>query len=304
MAAIPIFMKTASFLKPQHLVPIRNLNLRAKLIVEGMIAGLHKSPFHGFSSEFLEYRHYLPGEAASKIDWRKFAKTDRTMVKLFEDETNLYAHILIDKSASMGFASANRMSKFEYACTLGASCAWILIRQRDAVGVASFDEDISLFLPPKSTNTQLKNIIGSLDNLKPAATTNFGKALDMMARGLRKRGLCVVISDLFDDPQNIIHGLRHLRFKKQDIIVIWLLDPFEQQIDKSVTYHFHDLETGKTVALDGKTASSFYLNGLNEHRNAVKRACRELQIDLESVSTDEPFQKALLRILKKRSRLF
>ncbi|MDO5576653.1 MAG: DUF58 domain-containing protein [Fibrobacter sp.] len=297
-------MKTASFLKPQHLVPIRNLNLRAKLIVEGMIAGLHKSPFHGFSSEFLEYRHYLPGEAASKIDWRKFAKTDRTMVRLFEDETNLFAHILIDKSASMGFASENQMSKFEYACTLAASCAWILIRQRDAVGVASFDEDISLFLPPKSTNTQLKNIIGSLDMLNPGAVTNFGNALDMMARGLKKRGLCVVISDLFDDPENIIRGLRHLRFKKQDIIVIWLLDPFECRIDKNVTYNFHDLETGKDVSLDGTTASKFYLSGLNEHRSAVQMACRELQIDLEQVSTDEPFYMALMRILKKRSKLF
>lgn len=297
-------MKTAAFLKPQHLAPIRNLNLRAKLIVEGMIAGLHKSPFHGFSSEFLEYRQYLSGEAASKIDWRKFAKTDRTVVRLFEDETNLFAHILIDKSASMAFASEKRMSKFEYACTLSASLAWILIRQRDAVGIASFDEDISLFLPPKSTNTQLKNIIGSLDNIKAASSTNFGKALDMLARGLRKRGLCVVISDLFDDPENIIHGLRHLRFKKQDIIVIWLLDPFEQKIDKNVTYHFHDMENGKTVALDGITASRFYSKGLNEHRNAVKRACRELQIDLELISTDEPFQKALLRILKKRGRLF
>ncbi|HON11159.1 MAG TPA: DUF58 domain-containing protein, partial [Chitinispirillaceae bacterium] len=174
-------MKTAALVNPKYLIPL-NLNLRAKMIVEGTIAGLHKSPYHGFSAEFLEYRPYLEGESTRRIDWRKFAKTDRTVVKLFEDETNLFAHILVDKSASMAFSSSGNMTKFEYARTLAASLAMLLVNQRDAVGLAVFDEQIGTFLPPRSTNIQLRNIINSLNSIQPGAATLCGKAVDTLAR--------------------------------------------------------------------------------------------------------------------------
>jgi len=297
-------MKTATFLKPEHLAPIHNLQLRARLIVEGMIAGLHKSPYHGFSAEFLEYRSYLPGESIKKIDWRKFAKSDKTVVRLFEDETNLFAYVLIDKSASMGFRSENHMTKFDYAKTLAASIAWVLVRQRDAVGLACFDEKIDTIIPPSSTNRQLKAIIGALDATSTGARTQCGMAINGVAQMLRKRGMCIILSDLFDDPDRIIRSLRHLRFKRQDVIVLWVLDPLERHFSKLGSLKLIDLESGNSLRIDAKTASEYFQNGLAGHKEEIERACRELHIDIETVYTDEPFQRALLRVLEKRKRLF
>lgn len=296
-------MNLSTLLKPEQLAPL-NLNLRAKLIVEGMIAGLHKSPYHGFSAEFLEYRSYLQGEAARKIDWRKFAKTEKTVVRLFEDETNLFAHILLDKSASMGFSSGKNMSRFEYARTLAASLSWILINQRDAVGLVSFDDQIGSYLPPRSTKVQLKNIISVLSKIEPGAQTKCGSAVETLAQGISKRGLCVIISDFFDDSKEIVRALKHLRFKRQDVIIFWVLDPFELNFSSSSAYKMQDLETGKTLLLDGKTASEFFSSGLQSHKQTIESACKEMQIDMNLICTDEPFEKALFRVIEKRKHLF
>lgn len=297
-------MATTTFLKPEHFAPIRNLSLRAKLIVEGMIAGMHKSPYHGFSAEFLEYRSYYNGESTRRIDWRKFAKTDRTVVRLFEDETNLQAHLLIDKSASMSFASPGNLTKYDYARTLAASLAWILVRQRDAVGLTMFDETVTGYIPPHSTNRQLKLILSMLDRTSTSLATKCGAAIDATALSIRKRGLCIIISDLFDEPDAIIRGFRHLRFKKQDILVLRILDPFELTFTSASALQLRDLETGETMHLDSRTASAYFAEGLNQHHHALQRACRELSIDIELLSTNEPFQKALLRVLEKRRRMF
>jgi uncharacterized protein (DUF58 family) len=293
-----------SFLKPEHLAPIRNLTLRTKAIVEGTIAGLHKSPYHGFSAQFLEYRQYLPGEAARRIDWRKYAKTGRSVVRLYEDETNLFAWLLLDKSASMSFSSGAGMSKYEYGRTLAASLAWILIRQRDAVGLYAFDSGQTLLVPPRSTNSQLTALLSRLSNLEPGGATDCGNAMERLAVSLSKRGLCIVISDLFDDPQAIIRGLRHLRFKRQDVMVVWVLDPLESEFLNAGTLDVRDLESGGRVAVDGLTASEFFSSGILRHRAALEEACRSLKIGFERVVTNEPFQKALLRIVQKRRRMF
>jgi len=295
---------SASFLRPEQLTPIRNLNLRAKIIVEGLIAGLHRSPYHGFSAEFLEHRPYFQGESIRNIDWRKYARSDRTVVRLFEDETNLYARILFDKSASMSFSSQGAVSKFDYARTLAASLAWIFIRQRDAVGLVTFDKSVDTSMPPRSTNVQLKNIISCLEASTPSHTTRCGAAIDEAARSIHKRGLCVLISDLFDDAASIIQGLRHLRFKRQDTIVIWLLDPMEREFGRDALLEVRDVESGEKVFLDGETAGEYYRRGMERHRAEIENACKELTIDCETVITDEPFHRALLRILEKRRRLF
>jgi uncharacterized protein (DUF58 family) len=297
-------MSTIAFLKPEHLAPIRSLNLRARLIVEGMIAGLHKSPYHGFSAEFFEYRPYQNGESARLIDWRKYAKTDRSFVRLFEDETNLYAHILIDKSASMGFYSRKRMSKFDYARTLAASITWILIRQRDAVSLAAFDEEVSTYLPPRSTNIQLKHVLAALDGLHHGARTRCGHSLGLLAHGIRRRGLTIVISDFFDEPENILQGLRHLRFKRQDILLLWIMDPQETRFSERKTYQLQDMETGRMLHLDGRTASRYLSEGLDRHRRIIEHGCRELQADFFQITTDEPFVHALMRVLQSRRRLY
>jgi uncharacterized protein (DUF58 family) len=296
--------KEITFLKPEHLAPIRSLTLRTKAIVEGTIAGLHKSPYHGFSAQFLEYRPYLPGEAAKRIDWRKYAKTGRSVVRLFEDETNLFAWLVLDRSASMRFRSTSAMSKFEYARTLAASLAWILIRQRDAVGLYAFDRRESLMVPPRSTNMQLKTILGSLEGLEPAGETDCGLSLSRLAQVIHKRGLCIVISDLLDEPQAIIKALRHLKFKKQDVMVLWVLDPFETGFVAAGELDIRDLETAAALAVDGLTASEHFMNGIARHGKEIEDACRLLRIDFERVATGEPFTKALLRILNKRRRLF
>ncbi|MBN2038332.1 MAG: DUF58 domain-containing protein [Chitinispirillaceae bacterium] len=297
-------MKTATLIRPEHLVAIRNLSLCARLIVEGMIAGQHKSPFHGFSVEFLEYRAYLPGESTKAIDWRKYARTDRAVVKLFEDETNLRAWLMLDTSGSMGFSSRKApLSKLEYAKALVASLAWILVRQRDATGLAVFDEEISALLPPRSTNVQLKAMLAALDTLEPGGRTRCGNAIDTLADRIRKRGLCVLVSDLFDDPQRIIHGLRHLRFKGQDVIVLWIMDPLERSGFDRAPLKLRDLETGERLSVDGETASRFLREGVAEQYRILEEACRELAVDLDIVTTDEPFQKALFRIMEKRKRV-
>jgi uncharacterized protein (DUF58 family) len=296
--------KNISFLNPEHLAPIRSLTLRAKGIVEGAIAGMHKSPYHGFSAEFLEYRPYRTGESAGRIDWRKYAKTDRSLVRLYEDETNLFAVILLDKSGSMKFRHGSAMTKYDYARTLAASLAWILVRQRDAVGLFAFDSAESLFIPPRSTNVQLSTILSRLDSLEPSGETRCGASIERLAQTLHKRGLCIVMSDLFDEPAEIIRGLRHLRFKRQDVMVVRILDPLEVSFVNTGSCNVVDLETGETILLDGRTAAEYFKNGMAEHRRLIEEACRGLRVDCETVVTDEPFVKALVRILQKRRRLF
>ncbi len=296
--------KQVTFLKPEHLIPIRSLALRAKCIVEGLISGHHKSPYHGFSSEFLEYRYYQQGESTQYIDWRKYARTDKSIVRLFEDETNLYARILLDKSASMQFQSEKNVSKFDYARTLAASLAWILIRQRDSVGLTLFDDTITASMPPRSTNIQLKNLLSQLERAVPGHSTNCAAAIDTIAHIIKKRGLCILISDLFDNPESIINSLRHLRFKRQDVIVIWILDPMELNFKKDARLKISDVETKEELILDGETAGYFYQTGFRRHRQKIENACRELSIDCNVLSTDEPFLKALIHILEKRRKLF
>lgn len=294
---------SAAFLKPEHLIPIRNLTLRAKLIVEGFIAGLHKSPYHGFSVEFREYRPYLPGESIRQIDWRKYAQTDRPLVRLFDDETNLRAHILFDKSASMGYSSQGAITKLAYAQTLAASLAWILIRQRDAVGLVSFDTSVDQFLPPHSTNLQLKTILSLLQETIPGAETSCGKVLDEVARTFSKRGLCIVISDFIDDIDAIARGLRHLRFKRQEVVLINVLDPMEMDFADTGQLHLRDMETGRQIRLDARMASHFFHNAMEEHRAALERICRDLRIELHTITTDQPMAHALLCAMEKRKRL-
>ncbi|MBN1761343.1 MAG: DUF58 domain-containing protein [Chitinispirillaceae bacterium] len=296
-------MNETFFLSPEHLAPVRRLQLRARLIVEGMIAGLHRSPYHGFSAEFSEYRPYQTGESTRMIDWRKYAKTDRSYVRLYEDETNLIAHLLVDKSASMGFSSGKQMTKFDYARTLAASIAWILIRQRDAVALAVFDENVDTYLPPRSTNTQLKNILTTLDGIEPGARTCCGASINRLAHGIKRRGLTVVLSDLYDDPEGIVKGLRHLRFKRQDVLLLWVRDPRERNFTGDSTLRLQDLETGETLLLDGRTAAEYLRDGVANHHKVIERACRELGVDFAVIETDEPFVHALMRVLQTRRRL-
>jgi uncharacterized protein (DUF58 family) len=294
---------SAAFLNPEHLTPIRNLSVRARIIVEGLIAGLHQSPYHGFSAEFKEYRPYRTGEDVRRIDWRAFGRSDRAMIRLFADETNLYSRIFFDKSASMAFSAGGRQSKFDYARTLAASLAWILIRQRDAVGLITFDNAVNTVLPPRSTNTALKNILSALSIAVPGKPTACGTAIDAGAATVRRRGLSIVISDFLDDPAAIIRGLRHLRFKRQDVMIIKVYDPQEVNMTLHGPLAIRDLESGIEIHITGSVAADWHDKGFSSHQAILDDACRELGIDSSVVTTDEPFARALMRILEKRRQL-
>lgn len=295
---------STTFLKPEHLSPLSGLSLRAKHIVEGLIAGMHRSPYHGFSSEFLEFRPYREGEPASKIDWRKYAKTEKNFVRLFEDETNLYAHILLDKSASMKFTSGKYWSKFEFARTLAAAISWIFIRQRDAVGLALFAEHVENMIKPGSTNIKLKEIISILENAEPSDTTNCSPAINRVASTLKKRGLTVIISDLMDDADEIIKSLKHLKFNGQDILLIRILDPLEMNFISKNDLDIVDLETATHLKLDAGSARESFIEGFNDHQKIIDKGCRELTIDYITLSTESPFAEALLKVVEKRNRKF
>jgi len=296
--------RNITFLKPEHVAPILGLNLRARTIVEGIIAGIHKSPYHGFSAQFLEYKHYYPGESTRYIDWRKYAKINKLMVKQFEDESNLFAWILLDKSASMNFNSQSYMSKYEYAKTLAASLSWILIRQRDPVGLFLFDKKENLIIPPKSTNVQLKTILITLEKSFASLETNCGESISQFSKNIKKRGLCIIISDFFDDVESISKGLRFLKYKKQDIIAIRILDPLENDFNKSGIISLKDMEISKKVVLDGITATEYFNKGIKEHSKKLKDSCNLFGIDFYDIVTDESFAKAILKVLKKRRRMF
>jgi uncharacterized protein (DUF58 family) len=295
---------TLTLLKPEQFARIRTLHLWARLIVEGTNVGVHRSPYHGFSAEFLEYRAYQPGESTRLIDWRKYAKSDETVVRLFEDETNLRAHIMLDTSGSMAFASPGVVSKHTYASVLCAAIAWILVRQRDAVGFGAFGEHSRVLLTPRSTSVHLRTIINHLDTLAAGGAAACGSAIDTLARHVHRRGLCIVVSDLLDDPAAIARGLRHLRFKRQDVLILWVRDPMERAFTHSSLLHLRDLETGRRLALDPAVAAAHYAKGIAEHKQALERICRDLRVDLTEVGTDEPVEKALSRVVQKRRRLY
>jgi len=295
---------TLTFLRPEDLARIRNLHLAARLIVEGMHAGIHRSPYHGFSAEFSEFRPYHPGESARLIDWRKYAKSDATVVRLFEDETNLFAHLLLDTSASMRFCSGRHPAKFEYARLLCASLAWLLLRQRDAVGFAAFDERLRHYVAPRSAGVQLRAIIGRVDAAEPSGATSCAAAIEGLAVHLRRRGMTVLVSDLLDDAAAVERGLRHLRFKRQDVLLLWVRDPLERRFQGDGGLRLRDLESGETMSLDAAVAGRFWNEGMQEHCRAIEAMCRDLRVDLVHVFTDEPFQKVLSEVLRKRQRLF
>jgi uncharacterized protein (DUF58 family) len=247
----------------------------------------------------------MANEPARSIDWRMYAKTDRPMVRLHKDETNLSATILLDKSGSMAFRHSSVLSKHEYARTLAASLAWILIRQRDAVGLFTFDNNSRLHIAPKSTNVQLNTLLTKLDETEPAGETQCGASIESLAQTLSRRGLCVVISDFLDDPASILHGLRHLRFKRQDVMLLRVLDPLEESFSRGLGLcDMRDMESGKTMRMDGHTAREFFTKGMADHRRIIEEACRSLGITCDMILTTEPFAKALMRILEKRRRLF
>ena len=248
--------KTNHVLSPEIISRLNNLSLKARYIVEGFMVGLHKSPYHGFSVEFSEHRAYGAGDEIRHIDWKLWGKTDRYFVKQYEEETNLHSYIILDTSRSMEYKSGN-VSKLEYGNYLAAALSYLMINQQDGVGLVLFDNKIQKFLPPRSKPSQINAILTHLDNVGPGEDTDVGIVLHEMAERIKKRGLVILISDLLDDPDTIISGLKHFRHNKQEMIVFHIMDRKELKFNFSdlpwfcgyLFPRFHILEPGTIIKI-------------------------------------------------------
>jgi uncharacterized protein (DUF58 family) len=290
-----------SFIDPQTLMRIKNLQLRARTVVEGFFAGIHRSPYHGFSVEFSEYRAYTPGDEPRYLDWKLFARTDRYCVKRFEDETNLMCYLVVDMSRSMGFGSST-YTKTEYARTLAASLAYFLFTQRDAVGLLTFDAAIADYLPPRHRPGHLRRLIGLLDRQTAGRSTDIARPLQQIAESVRKRGLVVLISDLLAPVDVLRPKLGYLRSRGHEVLVLRVLDAAEVDFTFATPGMFYDLESGRNLYIDPQTARAEYQRRFNEHSAELKQVCVDLGIDLSQLTIDRPLELALFDLLQARLR--
>lgn len=288
------YVDTAAILK------LKNLELRARLIVEGFMSGLHRSPYHGFSVEFTDYREYSPGDDLRHLDWKLLARRDRKYIKRFEDETNLRCNLLVDLSRSMSFGSGS-VEKSEYAKTIAASLAWFLFRQRDAVGLITFDEAIDEVIPARFRPGHLRHLLGALERSTGGSETNIGRPLEQVAATIQKRGLIVLISDFLVPVDSITKPLSYLRAIGHDVVLLRVLDPDEVDFSFKQASMFIDLETGREIYVDPGSVAKDYQKRFNEHRTELKTFCDENGIDFYEAMTSDPVQKSLFNFLQARA---
>jgi len=290
------------FLDPAIIARLGTMELKARTVVEGFLSGLHRSPYKGFSVEFAEYRQYLPGDDLASLDWKVYARTDRHYVKKFEEETNLECHLLLDVSASMAYRGTAPMSKLEYGSVLAASLAFLMNRQRDATGLMAFDDHIVVRTPASARPGHLHALLLALDRLQPGKQSNVGRPLHQLAEALAKRSMVVLISDLLDDPAPIIKGLRHLRFRGNDVVVFQVLDPNELTFPFKGGSRFRDLESAEEVTAEPATVRAAYLEALAGLTLQYDRELRGAGIDYVQLDTSQPLDFALLAYLSARAR--
>lgn len=297
------------YLQPDVVSKLANIELLARLVVEGFITGLHKSPYHGFSVEFAEHRQYMPGDEIRRVDWRVYGKTDRFYVKQFEEETNLKSYIVIDTSASMRFASevdkkgTKQISKIVYASYIAASLAYLMIQQRDAVGLMLYDSGVRTVIPPHATKQHLRRVLVELERISPSHSTNSALALHQLAERITRRGLVIVISDLFDEPAKVIAALKHFRHNNHEALVLHVLDPLERTFAFGTDAIFKDVETGELITTQPYHIQKAYQNAMRDFIERYKKECRENLIDYVLLDTSTSFDVALLNYLNKRRRI-
>lgn len=291
------------FLDPNVLSRLSTMELRARVVVEGFIAGLHQSPYRGFSVEFAEYRQYTPGDDIRHIDWKAYARTDRYYVKEFEEETNLHCFILLDRSASMGYRSSG-VSKLEYGSYLAAALAYFIARQRDGVGLVTFDRQVVDFLPARSKTAHIHALLSTLEHLSPGEETDMGKPLHELAETIARRGMIILISDLIDEPEQTLDALRHFRFKGHDIIVFQIVDPDEVTFPFTDSTRFEDAETGERLAVVPSLIRDRYIEAFKAFLEQNRTGCAKLRVDYTLLNTVDPLDYALFAYLAKRSRSY
>ena len=277
------------------------MELVARLVVEGFVTGLHKSPYQGFSIEFSEHRQYMPGDEIRHIDWKVYGKSDRYYVKKFEEETNLRTYILLDASGSMNYAfSDQRLTKFQYGCYLTASLAYLMLKQRDSVSLAIFDQEIRNYIPPHGKASHLRAIISALEQAEPRGDTGISGILHSLAKRVVRRGLVILISDLLDQPTEVLTALKHFRHQKHEIIVLHLIDEAERDFPFNGTMVFRDIETGQMLPTHAGTLKASYIRQFNQFVGDYQRGCGANSIDYEQIDTATKFDYALSSYLSRR----
>jgi len=288
------------YLKPEVVSKLASLELRARMVVEGFITGLHKSPYHGFSVEFAEHRQYMPGDEIRYIDWKVYGRTNRYYIKQYEEETNLKGYVVLDSSASMGYRSGGNISKFEYALSLAAALAYLMIKQQDAVGAAIYDTEPRGFLPPRSRASYIQEVLKLLGSATPSSGTGTARSLNRIAERIKRRGLVVVISDFFDEPDEVIMALKHFRHKQNEVLAMQVLDPMERSFDFGTDATFRDMETGEEMVTQPYQIRQAYAEAMAGFTERIKRECRSHNIDYVLLDTSVPYDVALVEYLNKR----
>ena len=287
------------FIDPKVLMKIQNLELVARTVVEGFVNGLHKSPYLGFSVDFAEYRPYMPGDDIRRIDWNVYGRSDRLYLKLYEGETNTRVLILLDVSGSMNYGSGE-IKKIDYARIIAACLSYFSYHQRDGVGLLTFDTDVRSHIPASRRSGQLFNILAEIDRVQPAKETAFKKPLRFLAEFLSRRGLIVVISDLYDEPENIMAGLKQLKAKGNDIMVLHIMDNFELTFPFMDAAQFEDMENKRKMHIIPEYLRSQYLTIINEHIARLRKETAGARIDYTLMDTTKPVDEALFSYLAAR----
>lgn len=303
-------------LTPEALFRLDSMELRARLIVEGFITGMHKSPYHGFSVEFAEHRPYNSGDELRHVDWKVYAKSDRFYVKQYEEETNLRHYVVLDTSASMHYRGDSGVSKLQYGTMLSAALHYMMVRQRDATGLIAFDNNVHTLRPPKSTSGHLRGLLALLEQLsglepsnKTDQSTAAAAALHEVAERIHRRALVVVITDLFEnvgEHDDLLKALRHLRYRGHEVLVFHVLDAFtERQFSfPDVPMLFRDMETGEELSLQPAQLRESYTEAVRVFTETFRRRCREMSVDFVELDSGKPYDDALISYLNKRKRLY
>ena len=303
------------YVRPEALAKLGRLNIVARAVVEGFITGLHRSPYHGFSVEFSDHRKYVAGDDLRALDWKTLARTDRYYIKQYEEETNLRSMILLDASASMNFGTGE-MTKFDYGCFMAASLAFLMVRQQDSVGLVVFDREVRTFLPPRSSTPHLNLLLQSLEAAEPGELTDLAETFHNLAERIRRRGLIIIISDLYHGPdkqdqetfepvpRSVVRALSHFRHKRHEVILFHVMDPSEIELPFRRLSDFVDMETGGRIQVDPRYARQEYLRLVQEEFiGGYRRECATQNIDYVLANTSMPYDVMLQRYLSKRKRL-
>ena len=297
------------YLDPRTLAKIQALDIRARLIVEGFITGMHRSPYKGFSVEFAQHRQYVQGDDIRYIDWKVFGRTDRHYIKQYEEETNLQVMLVVDASESMTYAGTQTKGwqpekgwrKFDHATSIAASLAYVALHQQDSAGLAVFDQKVRHFIKPSNNPKQWRIIVDELTTAPKNQKTRTGAILDEIAEQMHHRSLIVLISDLFDDPAAIVKGIQHLRYKRHDLIVLQVMDHDELEFPFDTTTLFKGLEEMGELVVEPRALREAYIEEMKKHSEIIREACHKLHVDFVQVDTSLPLDVTLPGFLATRA---